>query len=354
MSGEAPASAPTDLSPEAAAAAERRSLRWKWFKRVGRVLLFVGGVTALVLLVRGAGPEHVLATLLEAGVFLPLIMLLEVGFATMDVVALRGLLGERGRRVPIAVFVRTALVAYGVMTLLPAGRAGGEVARAAGLAPYVGGPRAVAAGTRLQAATLLGNTTISVPCWIAVAMVSGAHSPLGWAILVNAALTGVVGSLMILISRRSRFGGWLGRRISMLASHGASFDEALRDQTPWSPAIFATTIGRVLQSLQYGIILLAVGGSLTIVSAFVAQGIHLVGAGMGDMVPNQVGITEGAYALFAPALGLEDNAARAIGIALVARICQFSLAGVCLVVSSVWKAPPIASAESDPARAAIP
>jgi hypothetical protein len=55
------------------------------------------------------------------------------------------------------------------------------------------------------------------------------------------------------------------------------------------------------------------------------------------MVPNQVGITEGAYTLFAPALGLEGDIARAIGIALIARICQFSLAGTCLVISALWK-----------------
>jgi uncharacterized membrane protein YbhN (UPF0104 family) len=60
-----------------------------------------------------------------------------------------------------------------------------------------------------------------------------------------------------------------------------------------------------------------------------------VGAGLGDFVPNAVGITEGAYRLFAGALGLGDDPARAISIALVARLCQFSLAGVALIVSQI-------------------
>lgn len=320
------------------AATRAASTRWTWVKRIGRALLFVAGVTAVVLLVRSAGPDRVLRTLLDAGPWLPLIVLLECCFMGMDAVALRGMLGEHGKRVPIAVWVRTAMMQYGVMQLLPAGRAGGEIARAAGLAPYVGGAaRAAAAATRLQAATMLGNTMISIPCYVAVALAASATSPLGWAVLINAVITAVIGTVLILAARRSKLGAWLGARVGALASHGPSFDAALRQETPWTPAVIATTVGRSFQTVQYGIILLAVGGALTPVSALVAQGIHLVGAGMGDMVPNQAGITEGAYTLFAPALGLEGQLAKAIGIALLARVCQFSLAATSLAVTAVWK-----------------
>lgn len=311
--------------------------RASWWKRVARSVLLVLGIAAVVLLVRNAGPEEVLSTLLSAGSWLPLVVFLECCFMGMDAVALRSLMGERGRRVPMAVWVRTALLQYGVMQLLPAGRAGGEIARAAGLAGHVGGAaRAAAAATRLQAATMLANTFISVPCYVAVAFAVGAHSPLGYAVLVNALITALIGSALLLTVRRSRFGGWLGQRVAFLKMHGPTFDEALREGTPWTPAIVATSIGRVFQTVQYGVILVAVGATLTAGSPWVAQGIHLVGAGMGDMVPNQVGITEGAYTLFAPALGLEGDVARAIGIALIARICQFSLAGTCLVISALW------------------
>jgi hypothetical protein len=113
--------------------------------------------------------------------------------------------------------------------------------------------------------------------------------------------------------------------------------------------VLATSLGRTLQALQYGLMLVAVGGSLTVVSALVSQAIHLVGAGVGDFVPNQVGITEGAYRIFAPALGLEDDPARAIGIALIARACQFLLAGVCLGASSLWSAQTRVPASAGPA-----
>ena len=306
-------------------------------KNVGKLLLFVFGVAAVVALVEEAGPDAVLQTLLQSAIYLPIILLLEIAFMSMDVVALRSFLAERGASVPMLVWVRTAMVAYGVMILLPAGRAGGEVARAAGLAPYVGASHAAALAARLQAATLIGNTLISLPAWIAVGVAVNFGTPLAWMVLFNGVVTGVVGSLIVLASRRSSIGTWLGKRVRALAAHGEDFDEALRDEVSWTRPIMATFLGRVFQAVQYGIILLAVGGALTPISALVAQGIHLVGAGLGDMVPNQVGITEGAYRLFAPALGLQAAPARAIGIALVARLCQFFLAGVALTVSTLWR-----------------
>lgn len=328
--------------------AAARRVWWAWLQRIGRVVLLVGGVAAVVLLIRDAGPRNVAERLLEAAPWLPLILLLEVGFISADVFALRALLGERAANVPSPVWLRSAMVAYGVMMLLPAGRAGGEVARAAALSPYVGGARAAALAASVQATTLLGNTTISVPCFIAVVVVAG-MSPLAYAVLVNGLVTGLLGGVIIVATRRSSFGEWLGKRIPFLASHGPSFDAALRQAMPWDKAVVATTLGRVVQALQYGIILHAVGGSLDVLSALVSQGIHLVGAGMGDMVPNQAGITEGAYRLFAPSLGLQDNPAKAISIALLARLCQFSLASVCLATAAIWKGPDSASASADTA-----
>lgn len=324
-----------DVAPGEKPDEKPESARSKLVKNVLRLALFVLGVTAVVLLVRNAGADAVLTTLLEAGVWLPLIAGLEIGFMSMDVVALRSFAGKRAAEVPTATWLKSALLAYGIMILLPAGRAGGEIARAASLGKHLGVARAAAMGTRLQAATLLANTVISIPCYVAVALASDAADPLAFLLLGNGLVTGVVGGLIILASRKAKIGGWLGARIQRLGSHGARFDEALREETPWLPAIAWCALGRGFQALQYGVILLAVGGTLTPTSALVSQGIHLVGAGLGDMVPNQVGITEGAYRLFANVLGLADEPARAIGIALVARICQSSLAGLSLLVSSL-------------------
>jgi hypothetical protein len=327
--------APVDTTDPAA---EARRRRWARLKTVGRALLFVVGVGAVVGLILDAGADEVWSTLVRAGVWLPLVMLCEIGFAAMDVVSLRLMYGERGRSVPATVWLHSGMMAYGIMVLLPAGRAGGEVMRAASMAPYIGGPRAAAGATVLQGVTLWGNTLISIPCYVAVALASGPTELLALLVAGNGLVTGVVGSLLLFGARMSKLGGWLGRRIKALAGHGARFDESLREM-PSMPVlpIGAAFLGRAFQSVQYGIILVAVGGALTVQSGLVAQGIHLVGAGFGDMVPNQVGITEGAYRLFAANLGLQDAVAQAIAIALVHRVCQFALAGTCLAVGAFWK-----------------
>jgi len=223
------------------------------------------------------------------------------------------------------------------------------VMRAANLAPYIGGPRAAAGATLLQGVTLWGNTLISIPCYAAVAFASGPTSGLALFVAGNGLVTAVMGSALLFGARNSSVGGWLGRRIKALASHGAHFDQSLREM-PAVPAlpIAAALLGRLSQTFQYGVILLAVGGSLTVGSALVAQAIHLVGAGLGDMVPNQVGITEGAYRIFAGHLGLSDAVAQAIAIALVHRICQFFLAGSSLAIGALWKPGEVAEAEAQP------
>jgi hypothetical protein len=322
----------TDPRPDAAVVD-----RWAWAKKLARFALFAFGLAAVVYVVRDAGPERVLSTLLGAGVFVPVVILLEAAFMTMDIVSLRYLLGDAARSVPVSVWARSGLVAYGFMILLPGGRAAAEVVRATQLAPYVGGARAAAFGARLQAATLLGNTVISLPSAIACFVAGSPSDALPWLVLGNGLVTGVIGGAIIFASRRSKVGGWLGQRFAGLASHGASFDEALRTDTSWGPPILFSTLGRTFQAVQYGVLLAAVGGSFGVVSALVSQGIHLVGAGLGDFVPNQVGVTEGAYHVFAPALGLAEDPARAVGIALLARFCQYVLASVGLVLGVVGR-----------------
>jgi hypothetical protein len=43
--------------------------------------------------------------------------------------------------------------------------------------------------------------------------------------------------------------------------------------------------------------------------------------------------------MFAEALGLSADPAAAVGIALIARFCQYILAGVGLLVGALWRAP---------------
>jgi hypothetical protein len=329
-----------------------------WLKRYGKWLLLVAGVIAVTMLIRESGPREVGAVLLGAGALLPVIVLFEAAWISMDTLAVRAMLGEHGKKAKASVYLRSGMVALSIMVLLPAGRAGGEIARATLLGPHVGSAHAGAAAARINGVTLVANALISMPCFAAIAMVIGPTDGLALAVLANAAVTGFLGLGILIVTRRAKVGGLLAKRFRSMVHWGPAFDEALLEM-PAIPyrAIALCFFGRFIQAIQYAVILYAVGGALTPTSGFVAQGIHLVGAAVGDMVPNQVGFNEGAYRLFAEALGLGDDPARAVSIALVGRIAQLLLATACFAVTSLWRAAPAlrqtASASeptADPAR----
>ena len=98
--------------------------------------------------------------------------------------------------------------------------------------------------------------------------------------------------------------------------------------------------GRGAQLVQYGVLLSAVGGTASIGGAFIAHGIHLVGATLGDAVPNQLGVVDGTYRTFAPALGFSDAPARALSIAFLAHAAQLAVAGICVVVAALTRQDP--------------
>lgn len=319
-----------------------------FLKAHGRWLLLAMGVVAVVLLVRESGPERVLDVMVTAAPWLPVILVLEAAWISMDAVALRFLYREEGRKVPLSAWLRSASVAYGVMILLPAGRAGGEVMRAAQLSKYVGMLSATGAA-QLQGSTLFANAVISVPCLLAVGAGVGFTHELTLLLGLNGLATAVLGLVVLFLASRSELGGRLGRKIAFFQPYAAQIDEATKPLKAFPKrAVLFTVTGRIIQAFQYGVILLAIGGHLTVSSALVAQGIHLVGSGLGDMVPNAVGITEAAYRFFAETLGFGDDPARAIAIALVARLTQYSLAGVALLAGGFGRASPPSAPDAAP------
>ncbi|MEL6183001.1 MAG: hypothetical protein AAFU79_00160 [Myxococcota bacterium] len=311
------------------------------FARIyGRWILLVLGVVAVAVLVRESGPERVLAVVFQALPWAPAIFALEVAWISMDAFALRSIYRERGRGIPLSDWVRSSLTAYAVMVLLPAGRAGGEAMRALHLSKHVGMLSATAAA-QVQGSTLVANAVISLPCFIAVAGMVGPAHPLSVVIALNGLATLLLGLGAMFVTSRSKLGASLARRFSFMKQYADQLDDAAAPLNAFPKGAVAWTVfGRVLQTLQYGIILLAIGGQLTVTSSLVSQGIHLVGAGLGDMVPNAVGITETAYRLSADVLGFGDEPARAIAIALVARLTQYTLAAIALLAGAALRAPP--------------
>ena len=303
---------------------------------LGRLLLASVGLALVAYLVHGAGPDRVARVLLQAGPWLPAIFALEIVQILSDVVALRSLLPAERRDVPAALWLRSSAVAYGMMILLPAGRAAGEVARATLIAKHVGAPQATVASTQLQASYLIAIATASGAACVAVASSTGVRTVLVALLAANTTLMAFAALALIGALSDARVWRWLEnlrRRLTRDTPLGPG-DASVHRPLGWR-AIIACCGGRAAQLAQYGVILAAIGGARTVSGALTAHGIHLVGASLGDLLPNQLGVVDGTYRAFAPVLGLGGSPARALSIAFVAHAVQLSLASLCVVVASV-------------------
>ena len=286
----------------------------RWERAAGRAVLGVAGLAVVAYLVRDAGWQQVEAVLWQAGRWLPVVMLLEAVQLGCDVVALRTILREHARAIPPVTWLRSSLVSYAMMVLLPAGRAAGEVARATMFSATIGVSRAATTSTALQAGYLAANGLLSIVACAVVSSRLGVCSTLALLLAGNFVFQAIVASSLVAILRDARMGRWLGRireRLMPSAEKSPPLDPVDRRRVPWR-ACLVSTFGRSAQVVQYGVVLHAVGGALTATGAFVAHGIHLVGATVGDVLPNQAGVTDGAYRAFAADLGFADEPARSL------------------------------------------
>jgi hypothetical protein len=304
-------------------------------RTIGRVLIPLAGVALVVALVRDAGPSHVTRVLREAGPWVPLIFVLETAQIVADFTTLRSILGPSWRTIPLRTRVRACTVAYAMMILLPAGRAAGEVARGALFAKYIGARRSAAASARLQAVYILGNGVISAADFVVVGLTLGWGAPLTLLLAANTVLMLAVAGTLWAILWDGRVGRWLdGLRRRFQGGGGEGLEEHESNRAlPWRGVAICSTV-RFVQVIQYGVIVCAVGGVASLRPAFVAHGIHLVAATVGDVVPNQLGVVDGAYRAFAGVIGFAGAPARALSIAFVERIAQLTLALVCVIVAA--------------------
>ncbi|MEA2747687.1 MAG: hypothetical protein QOI41_1830 [Myxococcales bacterium] len=337
------------------AGASRRAI----VSRVARAFAFGGGVFLAAWCVRSVGPERLAATIRAAGSWVPVVVALEVGMVLTDLLGVRALLGDAAHLVSRATWLRATLLAYGVGIVVPGGRAAGEAVRAATLARHVGVPRAARASASLQISVLYANTLASVGilAWFAcvglaawrTAAGEGAapQATLALALAGNALLCGAIGVALHALAANARFVRWLravtARFIDATGTDGSTRARAAADgeddgrgrRGPLSVGVLFCFLGRVVQTVQYGVIVYAVGGSATATAALTAQGIHLVGATAGDAIPSQLGATEGAFQLFAGTLGLGAAPERAVAIALVVRVAQLGLALLAFAVAAL-------------------
>ena len=298
-----------------------------------RATLLALGIAGVAYLIVESGPARVWATLVDGAWTLPLVMLLDAGYFVCEAFAHRAVLGDGARSIPTRVFVRATMLVYVVASLVPLGRAGGELARATAFTPHVGAGRATAAGTNVQIAAFLGNTFISTICFAACVLAIGTGHWLTWLLAVNGLGTLLLGVVAGAVVRRTGLGTWFAARWPTLAARFEGLGEGLRaSPRELGRALGFACLARIVQIGMYAGLLVAVGLTPTLLATLLALGIHLVGAGFGDVVPNQVGVLEGVYRLFADALSLGDDPARAVSIALFARVSQIGVAASCVSI----------------------
>jgi hypothetical protein len=299
-------------------------------------ILLLLGTALLVHLAIRADPRQVFQALQRAGGWLPLLAALEALLLVTDTAAFAALIAS-ARAIPARGWLRSSAVSYVCLVLLPAGRAVGEAARAALAAPYTGAKRAAIAGTELQAVALIADGLVSLVAAVVIFCSLGSAQHLASALFGNCWLVALAGAALLYLVRRPSAASWVlekAPRLARFLPRGASGPAG----SAWGAAAWSV-LGRAIQVLQYGIAVFAVGGAFSVRSAFVAHGVHMVGATAGVAVPNQVGIADGAYLVFAGVLGFGDAPARALAAMLAVRCAQLLLVIACLSVVALLREP---------------
>jgi len=286
--------------------------------------LLVLGLVLVVYFVRTTGPRQVLGALAAAGRYVPLFAVLEVLAVYTDARAFGSLVGAERERISLRGWLRSSSVSYVCLTLLPAGRTASEVARASVLARYIGTVRAATAGAQLQAAALVADGIISAGAALIVVALVEPYRQLPLLLAGNVAIALGGGTTLLVLVHNPKVAQSLAGRFPRVFGKFATSEG--RPYTWGLGACSWSLFGRLIQLLEHGIAVHAVGGSFALATAAVAYGIHVVSATIGVAVPNQVGIADGAYVLFADALGFAAAPARALAVMMSIRVTQVGLA----------------------------
>lgn len=291
------------------------------------------GVGAVALLIRSVGVPALLAALRSSARWLPLLFALEIGRAAFEALATWSLSARVRQRVGLGAMARIHVIGFAVSGVMPAGRAAAETVKAAMLSRFVGAPEAAAIGVGNQSAALLGGAIAALPCAIAALLLTGT-SWLTAAVGAFAAVTFVVTAIFQIALRRPALGGALLRRFTRTENATAAFSEAMARLPAISVSATLAVLGaRALFTIELAVLLHAASGGASAGRALLAHGVSLVGGAAGDLVPGQLGASDGAFALGARYLGI--SAADGVAMAMTLHVLQLgwvALAAVPLVL----------------------
>lgn len=306
-----------------------------WLRRTWHAWIAVFGLAVLAVVVQHIGLTAVLEALARTGPVLPLAILLEAVRIGCDALSARWLLGPRGAAIPFRVLFAAHVVGHGVMNVFPAGRSAAEAVKVGLLHRYLGAPEAVALGTANQANVLISNAVFTLTCLVAT-LIALPHRMLVAVMALNAVVLFVAGFFMRFAASAPRVERWVSARSPRLAAAFARFAESSRSAPLVAPRpILAMVLGRVAQTIEYGVLAWSVGMHVGPLEALAVQGVNLVAASTGVFVPGQLGASEAVFALAADGLGIDRASGAAI--ALGAHLIAIGWAIVGLVWLAVWR-----------------
>lgn len=305
-----------------------------WF----RVVLGALGLVLLAFIVHGIGLGLVLATLRPALPWIPFLAAIELARIGCASVASYLAFGPIASRIPKATLFRAHVLGHSISQVAPAPTVFNETIKATLITPYTGAGPAAAVGFTNQAATLISNGLLSIPCGLAILALERGTSVWFYACVVHAVVLLGSGLALQVATRADAPGRWLVERFPGLQKRALAFRDHARgiDFGARGPTL-ALLVFRCLQMLQYAVAAHAVGIDVGFVRAFAIEGVHLVAVAVGVLVPGGFGTTEGAFTLAANVL--DTTVARATAVALLMRCTQLLWVGIGASLALVQRHP---------------
>jgi hypothetical protein len=274
------------------------------------------------------------ASLFSLGRIWPWILLLELARVSCEVLTTHSLLGSAGAQLPWLRLWRGQLLGQACDVFMPLGRTSAEAAKAVLYAGHVGAPVAGAVATTMQLAVLAANCS-----WVIASYVPS--RTLGVNATIRAGLLTYTAATLSLVLAVVLFAAapWARRASARLPLLHASLERLaqLLLSTPKALLVAVTSqlFGRVLQASQLALIAATLGAHITPSHMYTLEAVYMVGAALGELVPAQVGTTDAALVVAAPALGL--SAVAAFSAILALRAVQMLVAAGCAAASlGMW------------------
>ena len=287
-----------------------------------RIALALAGLGMLAAIVRHVGVATILETLRPSLRWLPVLCGLELARMACETLSSWLAFGSLATRIPRATLLRAHVIGQSLSSLAPAPRVVNESIKIGLVAPFVGTAAATSVGFINQAATLISVGLFSIPCGAAMLAIGGA-SVWFWAAALHGVVLVTSGLGLQAVTRADAPGRWLSRKFPRLAARALAFRAHASETGLWAVGpTSALLLGRCVQAVQYGVAARAVGIDVGALGSLSIEGVNLVAAAVGVLVPGGLGTTDGAFTLAAGLL--RTTVARTTSMALLMRCMQFA------------------------------